>query len=59
MLVPFYFNPAGGQVTNRAFFAAFDDRYSATGFSIGPVSLDVGFILIDPTGDGVASGTFP
>ncbi len=57
--IPFYFNPASGQLTNRAFLAAFEDRYGATGFSIGGVSLEVGFGLIDATGNNFANGTIP
>lgn len=57
--IPFYFNPASGQLTNRAFFAAFEDRYGATDFTIGGVSLDVGFGLLDATGNNFANGTIP
>jgi hypothetical protein len=59
LLIPFYFNPAGGALTDRAFLAGFEDRYSATGFSIGSVSLGLGFKLIDVSGNEVASGTIP
>ncbi len=57
LLIPFYFDPSSGALTNRAFFAAFDDRYGATAFAIGPVTVDVGFIVIDADGEDVANGT--
>jgi hypothetical protein len=60
LVIPFYFNPNGGTpLANRAILGAFEDRYAANGFSIGPVSLDLGFGLIDATGSDVASGTLP
>jgi hypothetical protein len=60
LVVPFYFNPNGGiPLTNRAVLGAFEDRYAANGFSIGPVSLDLGFGLVDATGNDVANGTLP
>jgi hypothetical protein len=59
LFIPFYFNPASGTLTNRAFVAAFEDRYAASGFSIGPVSLNLGAALIDATGDNFANGTLP
>jgi hypothetical protein len=40
LIIPFYFNPATAGVTNRALLGAFEYRYAADGFSIGPVSID-------------------
>ena len=59
MFIPFYFNPAGGTLTNRAFVAAFEDRYAASGFSIGPVSVNLGAALLDATGNNFANGNLP
>lgn len=59
LFIPFYFNPAGGTLTNRAFVGAFEDRYAASGFSVGPVSLDLDVALVDATGDNFANGTLP
>jgi hypothetical protein len=50
LIVPFYFNPASPDFTNRVILGAFEDRYGATGFSIGPVGVDLGFALIDDQG---------
>lgn len=55
LVLPFYFNPNGGTpLANRAFFAAFEDRYANGGFSIGPVELTLFFSLLDSTGTIVA-----
>ncbi len=60
LVIPFYFNPAGAaQLANRALLGAFEDRYDATGFGIGPVSLNLGFSLVDAGGNDVASGSLP
>lgn len=57
LFIPFYFNPASGTLTNRALVAAFEDRYGANEFTIGPVSLELGAVLIDAVGDDFANGT--
>lgn len=56
LFIPFYFNPSGGTLTNRAFVGAFEDRYAASGFSIGPVSLTLGAALLDANGANFATG---
>lgn len=57
LVIPFYFNPSTAGFANRALLGAFEDRYSADGFSIGPVSLDLGYGLVDASGVDVASGS--
>lgn len=59
LVIPFYFNPTSAGFANRAILGAFEDRYAAGGFSIGPVSLDLGFALVDAAGADVASGSLP
>lgn len=60
LLIPFYFNPNGAvPLANRAILGAFEDRYAANGFSIGPVAVDLGFGIVDASGNDVGNGTFP
>jgi hypothetical protein len=60
LIIPFYFNPNGSTpLANRAILGAFEDRYAASGFSIGPVALNLGVAFVDATGNDAGSGTLP
>ncbi|MBY0275441.1 immune inhibitor A [Candidatus Binatia bacterium] len=57
LTIPFYFDPSTAGFTNRAILGAFEDRYAADIFSIGPASVDLQVGLIDSTGADVASAS--
>lgn len=58
LVIPFYFNPNGGlPLANRAILGAFEDRYGASGFSVGPVAANLSAVVIDAAGNDVGSGT--
>lgn len=57
LVIPFYFDPSTPGFTNRAILGAFEDRYTAELFNIGPASAELGFGLIDATGADVATGS--
>ncbi len=57
LAIPFYFNPSTAGFSNRALLGAFEDRYAADIFSIGPASVDLGYGLIDAAGVDVATGS--
>jgi len=57
LAIPFYFNPTTAGFSNRALLGAFEDRYAADIFNIGPASVDLGYGLIDAAGADVATGS--
>jgi hypothetical protein len=57
LAIPFYFNPATAGFSNRAILGAFEDRYGADSFNIGPASADLQVGLIDASGADVASSS--
>jgi hypothetical protein len=57
LVIPFYFNPSTAGFANRAILGAFEDRYSAASFSIGPATVELNFGLVDASGADVGSGS--
>lgn len=57
LTIPFYFNPSSAGFTNRALLGAFEDRYAAGNFSIGPASVDLEAGLVDAAGTQVATSS--